>query len=60
VKSSSNKRRQLRWRLMRAGHAYSHGTTRGRRLRLDLGNLRRGRYVLHIQGRKAGIPIVVR
>jgi hypothetical protein len=56
--SSSSTR--LRWKLMRAGHAYSHGVSRDGKLQLDLSHLRPGRYVLHVQGQEGGTRIVVR
>jgi hypothetical protein len=42
---------------MRDGHAYSHGTAGNGRLQLDLSNLRRGRYVLHVQDQRTAIVI---
>lgn len=52
---------RLRWSLLRGGHTYAHGTTRARhsRVRLNLGRLAKGRYLLHLQGRKGGTVIVV-
>jgi Divergent InlB B-repeat domain/Collagen triple helix repeat (20 copies) len=58
VKATASASR-VNWRLMRGGQAYSHGTTRANRLQLDLSNLRRGRYVLHVQGERKGTVIVV-
>ena len=55
----SNKRHQLRWRLMHRGHAQSHGTAENGHLDLDLGHLRPGRYRLHIAGQKGATEIVV-
>jgi DNA-binding beta-propeller fold protein YncE len=49
---------RLRWRLMRAGRAVSHGTSQGD-LRLSLGHLRPGHYSLHVQGQKGATSIVV-
>jgi len=59
VKSASASSSALRWRLMRAGHAYSHGVARHGRLDLDLSHLRTGRYQLHIQGQKGATSIVI-
>lgn len=47
----------LRWRLVRAGHAVSHGTSGDGRLRF--GRLRPGRYRLHVAGESGATPIVV-
>jgi Divergent InlB B-repeat domain len=55
--TSSNAR--LGWRLMRSGHALSHGTASHGRLHLDLSNLRPGHYLLHIQGQRGATSIVV-
>jgi streptogramin lyase len=55
--SASNAR--LRWSLRRAGRTYRHGTTRGSHLRLQLGNLAKGRYLLHLEGIHGGTVIVV-
>jgi len=59
VGSASSKRRQLGWSLRRNGHTYQHGRIHGRHLRLDLSHLRKGRYLLHIDGSKGGTVIVV-
>jgi Divergent InlB B-repeat domain/Collagen triple helix repeat (20 copies) len=59
VKASASSSR-VHWRLTRKGHAYSHGIARDGRLQLDLSNLRRGRYVLQVQGERKGIRIVVK
>jgi hypothetical protein len=56
---ASASRARLHWRLMRGGHAYSHGTARHGRLQLDLGKLRPGRYALHVQGQAENTEIVV-
>jgi hypothetical protein len=56
VKASASASK-VRWRLMRSGHAYSHGTVRKGRLHLDLSNLRQGRYVLNVQGQRTRIVI---
>jgi streptogramin lyase len=62
VASASSSR--LRWRLMRSGKAYAHGTARARRrlasINLELSDLQDGRYQLHLQGRKGETTIVVR
>jgi streptogramin lyase len=54
----------LRWRLMRGGKAYARGTTSARHrkasIRLDLSDLRKGRYLLRLQGDRGGTVIVVR
>lgn len=57
--ASSAKCKNLRWRLMRGGHAYSHGRTDTPRLQLDLSHLRKGRYVIHVQGQAKNTVIVV-
>ena len=44
---------------MRGDHAISHGTTKGA-LRLDLSNLRAGRYTLHAGGKSTSIVIAPR
>jgi hypothetical protein len=49
----------LTWSLRQGGHTYRHGRTAARHLRLDLGGLRPGRYLLHLQGRRGGTRIVV-
>jgi IPT/TIG domain/Collagen triple helix repeat (20 copies)/Divergent InlB B-repeat domain len=53
----------VKWRLMRAGRSYAHGSTRARRgnagVQLDLSNLKPGRYLLRIQGQKGGTWIAV-
>jgi streptogramin lyase len=53
----------LRWYLMRAGKAYASGTTRTRHRRagihLDLSNLRKGHYLLRLQGHRGGTRIIV-
>lgn len=49
----------LERRLMKGGHAYSHGTARHGRLNLDLSNLRPGRCVLRVNGQRNGTDIVV-
>ena len=53
----------LRWRLMRGGKAYAHGSTSARNRRasiqLNLSDLRKGRYLLRLQGDKGGTVIVV-
>jgi len=54
--AKSNKRKQLRWRLMQGGHSLSHGSSQGA-LRLDLSHLRAGRYVLHVGGKSTAIVI---
>ena len=56
--SSSAKRKDLRWRLMRGDHAVSHGTGQGT-LRLDFAHLPKGRYLLHVQGQRKSTVIVV-
>ncbi|HET8863209.1 MAG TPA: hypothetical protein VFM94_08165 [Solirubrobacterales bacterium] len=48
--SASSNRHRLRWRLMHAGHAVSHGTTSALRLQRVLNRLRPGRYSLCIDG----------
>ena len=58
VKAGASSSR-ARWRLMRGGKTYSHGATKSGRLRLDLSNLREGRYVLRVQGQKEGTRIVI-
>lgn len=50
---------RLGWRLMRGGRTYSHGRPKNGRLNLDLSNLRPGRYVLRINGKRNGTTIVV-
>ncbi len=55
----TNRRHRLRWRLMRAGHAVSHGTTHGTTLRLKLGHLRPGSYTLHIRGQRGATRIEI-
>ncbi len=54
-KSGSSGRR-LRWKLMRGGHAVSHGTSKGA-LRLNLSHLRSGSYTLHAGGQSTKITI---
>jgi hypothetical protein len=56
---ASASRARLHWRLMRGGHAYSHGTAHRGRLQLDLGHLRPGRYVLHVAGQRTGTRILI-
>jgi List-Bact-rpt repeat protein/collagen triple helix repeat protein len=50
---------RLRWRLMRGGKAYSHGAAQHGHLSLDLSNLSKGRYLLHVQGQKGGTRILI-
>jgi Collagen triple helix repeat (20 copies)/Divergent InlB B-repeat domain len=57
--SSGRHRLRLRWRLMRGGHAVSHGATGAARLQRTLNRLRPGRYALHVQGQRKNTPIVV-
>ena len=58
--AQSTKRHTLRWRLTRAGHTVRHGATASTTgSRLDLGNLARGRYLLHVQGQKGVTRLVV-
>ncbi len=57
--SASASASRLKWRLVRGGHAYSHGTASHGRLQLDLSNLRRGRYLLHIEGQKKATVIQI-
>lgn len=49
----------LRWRLMHAGRARSHGVARDGHLRLHLGGLPAGRYQLHFAGRRGSTPILI-
>lgn len=56
--SASASAARLRWRLTRGGHIVSHGTSHGT-LRLSLGNLRPGRYALHVAGQRGATAIVV-
>ena len=49
----------LRWRLMHAGRARSHGTARNGALHLDLSGLRPGRYQLHVGGQSGSTAIVI-
>jgi hypothetical protein len=49
---------RLRWRLSRAGQTVRHGTTAGRRARLELGGLPSGRYLLHVQGQRSTVIVV--
>jgi hypothetical protein len=58
--TASSSRRHLRWRLMRGGHAYSHGATSVRRLQSVFNHAPSGRYVLRVQGQKGGTRITVR
>jgi hypothetical protein len=58
-KNKKRARRHLRWRLMKRGHAMSHGSSKGT-LRLNLKNLRPGRYVLHVNGRGTAIVVPAR
>ena len=56
----SNKRshkKALHWRLMRGGHAQSHGSTSVHRLNRVLGHLGPGRYVLHVNGQRTAVVI---
>lgn len=49
------------WWLVRDRRVYRHGVARdGRFLRLNLGDLKRGRYRLHVQGQRKDAVIVVR
>jgi hypothetical protein len=48
---------RLRWRLMRGGHAVSHGTARHGRI--QLGALPLGHYRLKVEGRKGATAIMV-
>jgi uncharacterized protein YjiK len=48
------------WWLKHGGRSYRHGRVHGRHLRLNLRHLPRGRYQLHIQGRKRPVKLVVR
>jgi hypothetical protein len=48
---------RVRWRLMRGGHAVSHGTARHGRI--QLGALPPGHYRLQVEGRKGATAIVV-
>lgn len=62
VKATSKRaqrRQHLRWRLMRGGHAVSHGATSVPRLQRVLNHLRRGRYALHVQGQSGSTVIAV-
>ena len=58
--ASSAKCKNLRWPT-RGGHAYSHGRTDTPRLRSPepLSHLRKGRYVIHVQGQAKNTVIVV-
>jgi len=58
VKQSASSSR-VRWRLSHGGKTRSHGVTKSGRLQLDLSHLRKGRYVLHVQGQGKGTVIVV-
>ncbi len=57
--SASASAARLNWRLMSGGHVVRRGTTSGRRSRLDLSGLAKGRYRLHIEGHKGSRLIVV-
>jgi len=48
---------RVRWRLMRSGHAVSHGTAR--QGRIQLGHLPPGHYRLKVEGRRGAISVVV-
>jgi hypothetical protein len=54
--AKSGTTQSLRWKLMRGDHAISHGTSKGA-LRLDLSNLRAGRYTLQAGGKTTSIVI---
>jgi hypothetical protein len=65
VKLVGRRSARLRWRLTHHGHDVAHGIARARHghalLRLsEHRRLRRGRYVLHIAGRRHGTVFVVR
>ena len=55
--NANNANSLLRWRVMRGGHAQSHGSTTVARLERILGQLSPGRYVLYIQGSRTVIVI---
>jgi Divergent InlB B-repeat domain/Collagen triple helix repeat (20 copies) len=57
--SQSPKRHNLRWSLRRGDRLYAHGEAVAPRFQLDLGRLRPGRYLLHVQGQGRGAAIVV-
>jgi hypothetical protein len=59
VKNAKSSASSLRWRLMHGGHVVSHGNTGVRRLQQVLNDLRKGRYLLHVQGQKGGTEIVI-
>jgi Divergent InlB B-repeat domain/Collagen triple helix repeat (20 copies) len=50
---------RIHWRLMREGHAYSHGTARAGRVDLDLSSVRPGNYRLYVQGQRGATSIQV-
>jgi hypothetical protein len=56
--ATSSKCKDLHWRLEHRGNAIDHGTSKGA-LRLDLGDLRPGRYALHVKEQKGSTAIVV-
>lgn len=53
--ASSSSARALSWRLSRAGHTVSHGTSDAAGLQQRLNRLRAGRYTLHIAGQKGTV-----
>jgi len=61
---AGSSRRHVRWALMQGGKARKSGWAPARgghaRVRLNLNRLRRGRYVLRVQGQKGATRIVVR
>jgi hypothetical protein len=51
--ASSSSASRVNWRVMRSGHAVSHGTTSATRLQQVLNGLADGNYVLRVQGQSA-------
>jgi streptogramin lyase len=55
--ATASSSRRVGWRLDRAGRTYAHGRTGNGRL--DLGHLRRGRYLLHVGAASAPATVIV-